>query len=44
MDTPSFAEENRNKPIEAKKIDESAATVTPHMAALSCVYVFTFFF
>jgi len=37
MDTPSYKEENKIKPIEAKKIDESAATVTAENASSVCL-------
>jgi len=37
MDTPSYKEENKTKPIEAKQIDESAATVTAEVAGEACI-------
>jgi hypothetical protein len=44
MDTPSYAEENKKKPIEAKAIDESAATVSAEVAGADCLTVRFFSF
>jgi len=37
MDTPSYKEENKTKPVEAKQIDESASTVTAEVAGEACM-------